>query len=40
MEALAIYIILRLDEGQTEYNNVDHLLVTTVIVGILTAEAS
>ncbi len=32
MQALAIYIIVRVDEGQTEYNNLDHLLYTTVVV--------
>lgn len=34
MQALAIYIIMRLDEGETEYNNFDLLLCKTVIVGI------
>ncbi|OIW22668.1 hypothetical protein CONLIGDRAFT_719727 [Coniochaeta ligniaria NRRL 30616] len=32
IQALAIYIIVRMDEGQTEHNNVDHLLITTVII--------
>lgn len=32
MQALAIYIIMRLDEGETEYNNFDLLLCKTVIV--------
>lgn len=34
MQALAIYIIMRSDEGETEYNNFDSLLVRTVIVGL------
>ncbi|KAE8550234.1 hypothetical protein EYB25_006455 [Talaromyces marneffei] len=32
MQALAIYTIMRLDEGETEYNNFDSLIVKTVIV--------
>ncbi|KAK3053586.1 hypothetical protein LTR09_005330 [Extremus antarcticus] len=32
MQALLIYIIIRLDEGETEHNNFDSLLVSTVIV--------
>lgn len=32
MQALSIYLLVRLDEGQTEDNNVDYLLTTTVIV--------
>ncbi|RAO73580.1 uncharacterized protein BHQ10_009592 [Talaromyces amestolkiae] len=32
MQALAIYIIMRLDEGETEYNNFDLLLCKTVIL--------
>lgn len=35
MQALAIYIIMRLDEGETEYNNFDLLLCKTVIVSRL-----
>ncbi|KAI0424131.1 hypothetical protein F5Y09DRAFT_151858 [Xylaria sp. FL1042] len=31
MQALSIYILIRLDEGETEYNNSDSLLVKTVI---------
>jgi hypothetical protein len=34
MQALSIYIIIRLDEGETDYNNFDFLLVTTVAVGL------
>lgn len=34
MQALVIYIIMRLDEGETEYNNFDLLLCKTVIVRI------
>ena len=34
MQALSLYILVRLDEGETEYNNFDALLVTTVIVGL------
>jgi hypothetical protein len=33
MQALTIYILIRLDEGETEHNNFDSLLLTTVIVG-------
>lgn len=32
MQALSIYILMRLDEGETEYNNLDSLLVRTVTV--------
>ncbi|KAL3442079.1 hypothetical protein BJX65DRAFT_287536 [Aspergillus insuetus] len=32
MQALAFYILLRIDEGETEYNNVDFLLLATVTV--------
>lgn len=35
MQALSIYILIRLDEGETEYNNHDTLLVNTVVVGPL-----
>lgn len=33
MQALSIYILVRLDEGETDDNNLDYLLITTVIVG-------
>ncbi|KAJ5882572.1 uncharacterized protein N7529_001244 [Penicillium soppii] len=32
MQALAIYIIVRFDEGETEYNGFDSLLIATVTV--------
>ncbi|KAH7323643.1 hypothetical protein BKA65DRAFT_72282 [Rhexocercosporidium sp. MPI-PUGE-AT-0058] len=32
MQALCIYILIRLDEGETDHNNFDSLLVRTVIV--------
>lgn len=32
MQATAIYILIRLDEGETDYNNYDCLLLTTVAV--------
>ncbi|OJK01952.1 hypothetical protein ASPACDRAFT_40769 [Aspergillus aculeatus ATCC 16872] len=32
MQALSIYIIMRLEEGETEHNNVDFLLLSTVTV--------
>lgn len=32
MQALAVYISVRLSEGETDYNNFDELLVTTVTV--------
>ncbi|KAB5585032.1 hypothetical protein GE09DRAFT_1069144 [Coniochaeta sp. 2T2.1] len=32
MQALFIYIVVRVDEGPTEHNNIDQLLVKTVIV--------
>jgi hypothetical protein len=34
MQALTIYILIRLDGGETDYNNFDSLLLTTVIVGL------
>ena len=34
MQALTIYILIRLDEGETDHNNFDSLLLTTVIVGL------
>ncbi|KAF1981558.1 hypothetical protein K402DRAFT_398431 [Aulographum hederae CBS 113979] len=30
MQALCIYTLIRLDEGETEYNNFDYLLITTI----------
>ena len=33
MQALSIYIIVRLDEGETDHNNFDPLLIGTVKVG-------
>ena len=33
LQALVLYIIIRLDEGETEFNNADTLLVNTVTVG-------
>jgi len=32
IQALAIYVMIRLDEGETEYNNFDTLLLSTVMV--------
>ena len=32
MQALSIYILMRLDEGETDHNNLDALMVTTVIM--------
>ena len=37
MQALSIYILIRLDEGETDYNNFDYLLLTTVTVGLTCA---
>lgn len=34
MQALSIYILMRLDEGETKENNLDSLLLATVTVGI------
>jgi hypothetical protein len=34
MQALSIYILIRLDEGETDHNNFDSLLLATVIVGL------
>jgi len=31
-QALAIYVMIRLDEGETDYNNFDTLLLSTVMV--------
>lgn len=35
MQALSIYILIRLDEGETEHNNLDYLLERAVIVSLL-----
>lgn len=35
LQALSIYILIRLDEGQTEFNNLDGLLLSTVVVCII-----
>ncbi|KAI1811459.1 hypothetical protein GGS20DRAFT_104326 [Poronia punctata] len=32
MQALSIYILIRLDEGEKDYNNLDFLMVKTVII--------
>jgi hypothetical protein len=32
MQALSIYILIRLDEGEKDYNNFDFLMVKTIIV--------
>lgn len=32
MQALSIYILIRLDEGETDHNNLDSLLLATVTV--------
>ncbi|KAI8942366.1 hypothetical protein NX059_000441 [Plenodomus lindquistii] len=32
MQALSIYVLIRLDEGETEHNNLDHLLERAVIL--------
>lgn len=32
MQALSVYLLLRLREGETEHNNHDSLMLTTVIV--------
>jgi hypothetical protein len=34
MQALSIYVLIRLDEGETEYNNLDYLLERAVIVSL------
>lgn len=34
MQAVAIYIFVRLDEGETEHNNLDSLLVDTIVAAI------
>lgn len=35
IQALCIYIIIRVDEGETEHNNLDVNLITTISVSIL-----
>ncbi|PQE16409.1 C6 finger domain-containing protein [Rutstroemia sp. NJR-2017a BVV2] len=40
MQALSIYILIRLDEGETDYNNFDYLLVKTVTHNNLTASTT
>jgi hypothetical protein len=35
MQALSIYVLIRLDEGETEHNNLDYLLERAVIVSLL-----
>lgn len=32
MHALSIYVLMRLEEGETEHNNLDALLIRAVIV--------
>lgn len=39
MYALSIYILLRMSEGETEYNNFDNLLLTTMTVSLLPSSA-
>jgi len=34
MQALSIYILIRVDEGETEDNNFDFLLIKTIIVSL------
>ena len=38
MQALSIYILIRLDEGETDHNNFDALLVAAVVVGSSIAD--
>lgn len=33
MQALSIYILIRLDEGETEHNNLDFLILAAMGVG-------
>ena len=40
MQALSIYIFIRLDEGETDHNNFVSLLITTVIVGLASFPVS
>lgn len=35
MQSLAIYILIRLDEGETDHNDFDFLLLATVTVGLV-----
>ena len=32
MQAITIYLLIRLDEGETDYNNFDRLLISSVTV--------
>jgi hypothetical protein len=32
LQALSIYILIRVDEGETDHNNLDFLLLSTVTV--------
>ena len=34
MQALTVYILIRLDEGETDCNNFDFLLLAAVTVGL------
>jgi hypothetical protein len=38
MQALSIYVLIRLDEGERDYNNFDVLLTGTVVVGLVLAS--
>lgn len=38
MQALSIYILIRLDEGETDHNDFDSLLLATVTVGLAPAS--
>jgi hypothetical protein len=40
MQALSIYILIRLYEGETAHNNLDFLLLATVTVGLAGAFSS
>lgn len=40
MQALSIYIVIRLDEGETDHNNLDFLLLAAVTVGLPSASVS
>ena len=40
MQALAIYVLIRLDEGETDDNNYDSLLLRRVIVRPASASTS
>lgn len=35
LQALSIYILIRLEEGETEHNNLDSMLQTMVIVSLI-----